>query len=102
MHVTAQPVETPQGLFFEVVGGETLQVQESLESLSTDRGTLFDGAQLAQAFPDATCALLQPPRRPALDLTSAGREACACLRIIGASLAEQGVPSGDRAAAARW
>ena len=58
-------------------------------------------SQLAHAFPDMTCALLQPPRRPALDLTSAGREACAYLRIIGASLAEQGVSTGDRAAAAR-
>jgi hypothetical protein len=91
VHVTAQPVETPQGLFFEVFGGETLQFQETLESLTTDRGTLFDGSQLAHAFPDMTCALLQPPRRPALDLTSAGREVCAQLRMIGASLAEEGV-----------
>ena len=92
VHVAAQPVETPQGLFFEVAGGEDLQVQESLESLRSDRGTLFDASQIAHTFPDATCALLQPPRRPALDLTPAGRESCACLRIIGAALAEQGVP----------
>lgn len=91
VHVTAQPVETPQGLFFEVFGGETMQFQETLESLTSDRGTLFDGSQLAHAFPDMTCALLQPPRRPALDLTSAGRETCAHLRMIGASLAEEGV-----------
>ena len=92
VHVTAQPVETPQGLFFEVAGGENLQVRESLESLAGDRGTLFDASQITHAFPDMTCALLQPPRRPALDLTPAGREACACLRIIAAALAEQGVP----------
>ncbi len=92
VHVTAQPVETPHGLFFEVAGGENLQVQESLESLAVDRGTLFDASQISHAFPDMTCALLQPPRRPSLDLTPAGREACACLRIIAASLAEQGVP----------
>jgi len=92
VHVTAQPVETPQGLFFEVAGGDRLQVQESLESLSSDRGTLFDASQLAHAFPEATCLLLQPPRRPALDLTPAGRETCACLRVVAAALAEQGVP----------
>jgi hypothetical protein len=91
VHVTAQPVETPQGLFFEAFGGETMQYQETLESLTSDRGTLFDGSQLAHAFPDMTCALLQPPRRPALDLTSAGRETCAHLRMIGAALAEEGV-----------
>ncbi len=92
VHVTAQPVETPQGLFFEVAGGDRLQVQESLESMSSDRGTLFDASQLAHTFPDATCLLLQPPRRPALDLTPAGRETCACLRVVAAALAEQGVP----------
>lgn len=92
VHVTAQPVETPHGLFFEVSGGENLQVQESLESLAVDRGILFDASQISHTFPDMTCALLQPPRRPALDLTPAGREACAGLRIIAASLAEHGVP----------
>ena len=42
-HVVARPVDTPQGLFFEVSGTDAQYVQESLESLSTDRGTLFDG-----------------------------------------------------------
>jgi hypothetical protein len=92
VHVTAQPIETPHGLYFEVAGGETLVVKESLESLANDRGTLFDASQLVHAFPDATCLLLQPPRRPALDLTPAGRETCANLRIIGAALAEEGIP----------
>jgi hypothetical protein len=92
VHVTAQPIETPQGLFFEVAGGETLVVKESLESLANNRGTLFDASQLAHTFPDATCMLLQPPRRPTLDLTPAGRETAASLRLIGAALAQHGVP----------
>ena len=92
VHVTARPVETPQGLFLEISGGESLTVMESLESLASDRGTLFDASQLAHAFPDVACVLLQPPRRPTLDLTPAGREPCAWLRVVGASLAEQGVP----------
>lgn len=90
VHVTAQPVETPHGLYFEVTAGP--QVKESLESLVNDRGTLFDAMQLEHTFPDASCLLLQPPRRPTLDVTPAGRETCASLRIIGAALAEQGVP----------
>jgi hypothetical protein len=92
VHVVARPVETTAGLFFEVTGGERLQVQESLESLESERGTLFDASQLVNAFPDATCVLLQPPRRAALDLTPASRETSAQLRIIGASLAEHGTP----------
>ena len=60
--------------------------------MSSDWGTLFDASQLAHTFPEATCLLLQPPRRPALDLTPAGRETCACLRVVAAALAEQGVP----------
>ena len=92
VHVTAQPIETPQGLYFEVAGGETMVVKESLQSLANDRGTLFDASQIVHAFPEATCLLLQPPRRPALDITPAGRETCASLRIIGAALAEQGIP----------
>ncbi|HTV03386.1 MAG TPA: hypothetical protein VMF13_22740 [Luteitalea sp.] len=90
-HIVARPVDTPQGLFFEVAGGEPTQVQESLESLSTDRGTLFDASALAHAFPAASCVLVQAPRRAVLDLTPATRETCAQLRVIGAALAEQGV-----------
>lgn len=92
VHVAAQPIDTPQGLFFEVTGGEDLHVKESLESLRGDRGTLFDASQIAHTFPDMVCAVLQPPRRASLDLTPAGRETCASLRVIGAALAEEGVP----------
>jgi hypothetical protein len=43
-------------------------------------------------FPEASCVLLQPARRASLELTPAGREACATARLFGAALAEQGVP----------
>jgi hypothetical protein len=90
-HVMALPVDTPQGLFFEVSGGHAAQYKETLESLVVDRGTLFDASRITHAFPDVSCVLIQPPRRPTLDLTPAARETCAQLRVIGAALAEHGV-----------
>jgi hypothetical protein len=92
VHVVARPVETPQGLFFEVAGGDRAQVHGTLESLTSDRGTLFDASHLASAFPAAVFGVIQPPRRPSLDVTPASRETSAQLRIAGAALAEQGVP----------
>ncbi|WP_396625612.1 hypothetical protein [Luteitalea sp.] len=91
VHVVASTVETPQGLFVEVSGHDAPQ-GESLESLHEARGTLFDASQLAHVFPEASCVLLQPARRASLELTPAGREACATARLFGAALAEQGVP----------
>ncbi len=90
-HVIALPVDTPQGLFFEVSSGDAAQYKETLESLAVDRGTLFDASRITHAFPDVACVLIQPPRRPSLDLTPAARETCAQLRVIGAALAEHGV-----------
>lgn len=92
LHVVARPQETPHGLYLEAVGDETRVVQESLESLKSDRGTLMDASQIAHAFPAALCCFLQPPRRASLDLTPAGREVCAQLRVVGAALSQHGVP----------
>jgi hypothetical protein len=90
-HVIALPVDTPQGLFFEVSGSDAAQYKDTLESLTVDRGTLFDASRIMHTFPDVACVLIQPPRRPTLDLTPAARETCAQLRVIGAALAEHGV-----------
>ena len=92
VHVVARTVDTPNGLFFEMDRGERSDVQGTLESLSGNRGTLLDASLLVHAFPGVAAVLIQSPRRPALDVSPATRETCAQLRIIGAALAEHGVP----------
>ena len=92
VHVVARPIDTAHGLFFEMEGSQRSDVQGTLESLSVDRGTLLDASLLAHAFPAATAALIQSPRRPSLEVSPATRETSAHLRIIGAALAEHGVP----------
>jgi len=87
VYLVARPLETAQGLYLETATEDHLAVQESLESLKSDRGTLLDASQLTAAFPALRCCVLQPALRPSLDLTEASRELCAQLRIMAATLA---------------